>query len=134
MPTQRQKVFISHCIEDSNRALWLANKLNATGLEVWIDHINIPPGSAIVDLINNAIESCEIFILIWSKHAKESKWVNIEWTTAITMNKTIIPILLDETQLPGVLRRLLYIEFFEQDHGYKKLCGCLSSVEMEEII
>lgn len=128
MQIQRHIIFISHCLEDSDIALWLARKLKESGLEIWLDHNNIKPGQSIVDSVNSAIESCNVFILLWSDNAQKSQWVNFEWTSAITINKTIVPIILDDTPLPTLLRRILYIEFLEKESGYEKLYDCLVSV------
>jgi hypothetical protein len=119
----KSKIFISHSSKDSEIARWLANKLDESGADVWIDHNRLKAGSSIPDSINAALKSCNIFILLWSNSVVNSDWVNIEWTSALMDQKTkIIPILLDETPLPNILRRLYYIDFSnEKEKGLKQL-------------
>ncbi len=45
-----------------------------------------------------------MFLLAWSKNAAVSKFVDLEWTTALALKKTVIPCLLDSAPLPPLLR------------------------------
>jgi hypothetical protein len=39
--------------------------------------------------LGDAIAACPIFILIWSAHAGASDFVELEWTIAIALKRTI---------------------------------------------
>ena len=119
MNLEREKNFICHSNEDSKIAKWLTNKLNRDNLGVWVDHCDIQPSQSFVEKINSALNSCNVFILLWSKSAERSEWCKIEWTTAFALKKPIVPILLDDTELPAVLRRIHYIDFrYTKDNYY----------------
>ena len=120
-------IFISHCAEDSRLANWLSKKLRKDGFNAWVYNENINPGDNFVDSINTALGICTTFLLIWSNDANKSDWVKKEWTSILAMNKDIIPLLRDKTQLPPILQGLEYIEFKTKEDGYKTLVNFLSA-------
>lgn len=70
---------------------------------VWRDEDNLRGGQNWPEALGKAIDESQFFLLAWSKHAADSEPVKNEWNTAVALNKTIIPYLLDQTQLPHSL-------------------------------
>ena len=58
MPSEPQTAFFSYCREDSDFALNLAEDLKAAGAHVWIDQLDIEPGTpwdrAVEEALNQA--------------------------------------------------------------------------------
>jgi Flp pilus assembly protein TadD len=83
----------------------------------WLDEWAMGAGDELFHEIDAAIDSAEtrIFALFWSQGAEASRWVRDELAN-VRMRKlrrediTIIPVKLDETEMPLWMQRLLYIE------------------------
>ncbi|MCI0495761.1 TIR domain-containing protein [candidate division KSB1 bacterium] len=120
-----RKVFISHSWEDNETSRKLAEYLKRDGADIWIDYTRIHGGDSLPRRISEALEWCDTLVLLWSKSAKDSYYVNLEWENALDLQKNIIPCLLDETKRPAILSRCLYIDFKNIDNGYRLLCYAL---------
>ena len=83
--------------------------------------------------INDGMEWCEVFVLLWSKAASKSKWVEKEWECALALEKIIVPCRLDDTPLPPILRPLSYCDFREFEKGYKRLFDSLGLAPIKEL-
>ena len=129
-----RKVFISHSWEDNDISRKLAEYLKRDGADIWIDYTRIHGGDSLPRRISEALEWCDTLILLWSKAAKESYYVNLEWENALDMRKVIIPCPLDETNRPAILRRCLFIDFKNFDSGYRQLAYALDLVIQKEVI
>ena len=129
-----RKVFISHSWEDNEISRKLAEYLKRDGADIWIDYTRIHGGDSLPRRISEALEWCDTLILLWSKAAKESYYVNLEWENALDMRKIIIPCPLDETNRPAILRRCLFIDFKNFDSGYRQLAYALDLAIQKEVI
>lgn len=117
-------VFISHSHNDRFEALKLQKLFEENDAETFLDQKEIRAGDFLPDQIRNGIKICDKFLLIWSKHASKSIWVNKEWETAFEMKKLIIPYLLDNVNtvpLPDALYHFVYIDKTDQEHGHSEL-------------
>lgn len=100
--------FVSHNKSDKATARLLASALVEAGVNVWFDEWNLRPGDSIVGGIENGLSECDVFILIWSQHAKQSNWVGTELRAAINRRVgdkalRLVPVLADETPLPVLI-------------------------------
>ncbi len=115
-------VFISYSWTDKDFVEQLIQSIiTLKDIELWRDVQEIHGGDILPDRISKALDWCDVLILIWSKSAKESRWVKLEWNAALSMDKKVIPCILDNTALPGILRGLLYIDF-SNGQLYKEKC------------
>jgi hypothetical protein len=121
MDEDNPKIFISHAWEDNEISRKLAEYLKRDGAEIWIDTSRISGGDSLPEVIGEGIEWCDIFILIWSKSAKSSYYVKLEWNCAIDNQKRIIPCLIDDEKLPTILSPFLHLGFENFDKGYYEL-------------
>ncbi len=128
----KRKVFISHSWEDNEVSRKLAEYLKRDGADIWIDYTRIHGGDSLPRRISEALEWCDTLILIWSKAAKDSYYVNLEWENALDLRKIIIPCLLDETKRPAILCRCLFIDFKNFDEGYRQLAYALDLAIQKE--
>lgn len=104
------KLFISHSWENKPVARKLTEDLSVSH-QVWIDHVKLHGGDPLLLEIQRGIENCDFLILLWSAPAKASRYVRMEWESAIVLPKALIPCRLDNTELELFLKRLLWIDF-----------------------
>ncbi|HET8798866.1 MAG TPA: CHAT domain-containing protein, partial [Thermoanaerobaculia bacterium] len=105
------RVFISHSSKDKPAVEALAIALGAHGFEVWLDKWMIAPGDDVVAKINAGLEEASAGLIVFSAHARESRWVEAEvsyltWAR-IQEGKVLIPIVAgDDAYVPPLLRPL----------------------------
>ena len=108
-------VFLSYARGDLRRVMIMLEGLSKNGISVWRDEDNLRGGQNWPEALGKAIDESQFFLLAWSKHAADSEPVKNEWNTAIALNKTIIPCLLDRTQLPHSLAAKHWIDAQDLD-------------------
>lgn len=111
-----KKVFLSHSSIDKSTVISIASDLNQRGISTWLDSFDILPGESIVSKINSGIKECDYMLLFLSNNSVKSKWVQKEWETflwdEIGEDKIkIIPIKLDDCEIPKILQTKKYIDF-----------------------
>jgi hypothetical protein len=76
-------IFMSHSSKDDDVALRIADELRQRGKQIWIDDYEIKPSKDLLpQQISDALQNCDIFILLWSKNAANSESVKLEWNAA----------------------------------------------------
>jgi TIR domain len=96
-------IFISYSRTDVKIVRPLVQLLRLTEDQIFRDSENIPPGSRWQAIIISAIEGCSLFLLFWCRHSANSVEVKKEYDKALELNKSIVPLLLDDTHLPIAL-------------------------------
>jgi hypothetical protein len=97
------RVFISYSRDDLSAAQQLERALQAHDIAVWRDQESKYGGQQWPKAIGEAIAAHDCLLLVWSKNAAKSHFVEFEWNNAIALRKTILPCLLDDTPLPPAL-------------------------------
>ena len=129
------RVFLSYCRSNIEAAKRLEESLRADGIEVWWDKESIYGGEAWPKAIGEGISGNDVLLLVWSKDAAQSHFVEFEWNTAIALKKKILPLLLDRSDLPAALRAVHTIGL--DDYGeavsevLKSLSGPLPQTDRE---
>lgn len=100
-------VFISYSSQDMEAAQAICHALEQNEIRCWMAPRNIPPGSDYGDVIDDAIKSCKVVVILYSEKAASSPWVTGELNVAFEEQKTIIPFRLDKTPLKGQTRVML---------------------------
>lgn len=107
------KVFVSYSTQDLKNVAELQQSLVGTGVEVFVAEHSVHPSQQLSETISSAISACDLFILLWSKHAKTSEWVSQEIGKAHSLNKQILPLVLTEGLiLPGFISGLKYLPVY----------------------
>lgn len=125
MDNKTPKIFISYAGEDRFFVQQIEAGLKSAGAEVWIDYSDVRGGDVFPKRVSDALEWCDTFILIWTKTARDSRWVEREWTSAMNLNKDLIPCIFDKTELPGILSNTAYVDFQDSTQGLTKLLNGL---------
>jgi hypothetical protein len=102
------RIFVSHNAKDKETARLLAGRLAERGIDVWFDQWEVRPGESITGGIDKGITDCDVFVLIWSGAARQSRWVDTEVRAAVRKRVDndsfrLVPIMLDNTALPTLV-------------------------------
>lgn len=105
------RVFISHSSKDKPAVESLALALRERGIDPWLDKWEISPGDDIVASINAGLEEAPAGIIVFSRHSRESRWVEAEVSyltyARIQERKVLIPVVVGEDAwVPPLLRPL----------------------------
>lgn len=90
--TMLPRVFISYSRHDTIFVQKLAASLRATGLDVWVDWHDIPPGTEFKKEIREGIEKADVFLFVISPDSAVSYYCNLELCHARQFKKRIIPL------------------------------------------
>ena len=110
-------VFISYSHADSQFVDWLADKLKASGVDVWIDKWMIKVGDSITQKINEGISDSDFLIVVLSRVSVNSNWVREELNAATIRNieeekhAFILPVLIEDCNIPTLLQHRKYADF-----------------------
>ena len=105
---------MSHASEDkADFAEPFARELASLGISPWLDKWEIRPGDSLVTkLFDEGVGAVDAVIVIVSQYSASKPWVRAELDAAtvrrITENTTLIPIRLDEADMPAPLRMLVW--------------------------
>jgi hypothetical protein len=90
-------------------------------IEVWIDEQNISYGENIVDTISKGLDTSDFLAFFMSRQSLESPWSQKELNIVMSRrlsNKggaVILPILLENVEIPALLRDVMYIDLRDGD-------------------
>lgn len=104
-------VFLSYSRNNDVEAKHIQQMLVKKGIKVWRDQESIYGGEHWPKAIGEGISNHTLFILLWSKEAEDSHFVEFEWNTALALQKIVIPILLDGTPLPFSLQGINSVSY-----------------------
>jgi TIR domain. len=96
---------------DSEFVLKLAKDLRNSHANIWLDQLDIEPGSHWDQAIENAMKASKCVIVVLSPNSINSYNVMDEVSYAIEEGKRVVPILFKDCSIPLRIRRLQYIDF-----------------------
>jgi formylglycine-generating enzyme required for sulfatase activity len=109
------RIFISYARKYESFARRLATALSNVGANVWLDVNDIPSGMNWSSAIQEGLDLGDLMLLILTPEAMASENVAHEWQYYLDDGKPILPILLKPTRVHFQIRRLQYVDFYEQD-------------------
>ncbi len=109
------KVFISHASVDKPWVIPFATRLRSRGVDAWLDLWEIQPGDSLIQRVyDEGLGKADTFIVVLSPASVQSRWVTEEINVAtirrIEEKCRIIPVILDECQVPVALSHLKWIK------------------------
>jgi hypothetical protein len=99
-------VFLSYCRKDVNAVPAIVQAVESVGVRVWYD-ADLRGGSDWLASIERRVEDCTAVIALMSRAAAMSRFVRDEIAYAHIRDKTIVPIRLDDEEIPSGLRIML---------------------------
>jgi hypothetical protein len=112
-----KSVFISHASADAAAAKEIAGLLEQRGLECIIDLAVLQAGDNFISFMEASLASADYCLLLWSRPAFESQWVQAEWHAALARSVLercafLFTIRLEDLPVPRLLAPRLWIDFF----------------------
>ncbi len=128
------KVFLCHSSHDKDFVRRIATNLVDEGCRVWFDAWEIRVGDNIVYKINDGLQDSGFLAVVLSRAAMESEWVKKEWTSKFMMaaeerNATVLPILLEDCEIPPLLRPLKFADFRNPENYDLALADVVQAIE-----
>jgi CRP-like cAMP-binding protein len=111
------QIFMSYSRKDDLFARKLTTHLKDQRFNVWLDVFNIRAGTSWARQIGEALDQCQIMLLILSPDSLASGNVEDEWNYYLDKKKTIVPILYRKCDIPYRLFKLQHIDFVNLSYG-----------------
>jgi len=117
------KLFLSYAHEDRLRVTKIYEALRSEGFSVWMDSKNLLPGQEWGSQIKNALDEAEIILIFISNNSISKRgYFQRELKVALDIASTkpndkvfLIPVRLDNLEIPQVLSHIQYADVFTQD-------------------
>lgn len=108
-------IFLSHSSLDIDFTNKLHNLLEQAGFNVWYDEKRLTSNTHLLSDLPKYIGNSELFIVVLSKNSCYSTWVQDEYGYARELQKNkelkaIIPIVIDDCDLPGFFNNYKWID------------------------
>ena len=103
----RHKVFISYSTKDTEVANAVCKALEAEDVICWIAPRDILPGEEYADAIIEALNNCQLFLVILSEESNSSPQVRREVERAVSKNLSILTFRIDNTILSKAMEYYL---------------------------
>jgi hypothetical protein len=123
MPT----VFLSYARANLAQARQIEQLLTAQGITVWRDQEKLQVGSRWPKALGEAIAASDVLLLLWSRSAAESEFIELEWNTALALKKPILPCLLDDIPLPASLAAVESVQLNGTQKAIAKIVAAVAS-------
>jgi tetratricopeptide (TPR) repeat protein len=114
-------VFLSHSSADKEFVERLTDGLEAGGVRVWLDQIEMGFGDSLFDHIAAGIEKARFFAIVLSQNSIQSKWVRAELKAALNRELAedrtfVIPIVIEDIDIPTFLGDKIYADFRTEEN------------------
>jgi len=108
-------IFISYASEDRAIAQRLTAGLEQSGLSVWWDrHIQV--GTEWDKTIEDALSAAKCVVVLWTGHAKNSRWVRAEAREALKHEK-VVPVMVEANAIPLAFTGIQALRFTGWEGG-----------------
>lgn len=126
------RVFLCHSSADKPKVIELYHRLRKEGFDPWLDKENLLPGQDWQEEIPKAVHTSDVVLVCLSRDSvNKAGYIQKEIKYALdTADEQpegkiyIIPLKLEECDVPNRLSKWQWVNFFE-DRGYEKLIGSL---------
>jgi hypothetical protein len=123
MPT----VFLSYSRANLDQARQIEERLTALGITVWCDQEKLQVGNRWPKALGEAIAASKVVLLLWSRSAAESEFVELEWCTALALKKPVLPCLLDDAPLPTSLAAVEAVQLKGRQEAVEKIVAAVTN-------
>lgn len=128
-------VFISYSREDSSFVDRLEADLQARTFHTWVDRRRLEGGQDWLDKIQDAIEQCDVLLVVLSPPAVASEYVRMEYRQARLEKKLVIPLDYKACEkVPMDLNHIQWVNFRgEYEQGLNEILISLSNVAVKTL-
>jgi hypothetical protein len=124
-----QVIFFSYSRDDSDFVLGLAKELRESGAQIWLDQLDIKAGARWDTSIEKALEAANTLLVVLSETSVGSNNVLDEVSFALEEKKTVVPVLLEDCDIPFRLRRLQFADLREDRQ--KGIATLISALQLD---
>lgn len=110
------RVFISYARADAPFATRLANSLLKQNFDVWLDLYRLSPGRSWARQIGEALDACQVMVVVLSPRSVASENVEDEWNYYLDQRKQTVCVRVEPCKVPYRLSKLQYVDFHESDY------------------
>jgi hypothetical protein len=136
------KIFISYARNDYDKAMDLYGYLSKHGFSLWLDRKDLLPGQEWKSEIKKAIRESVVFLACLSNNSVSKQgYVQVELREALDVAQEmpegviyIIPVRLDECEVPNRLAMYQWVDYSEIDEKEKLIRAIQSRIKPAEII
>lgn len=137
---EKPKIFLSYAHEDRSRVEKVYDSLRAEGFNPWMDTRDIRAGDKWSNVILKSLRESDFIIIFVSKNSVSKRgFIQAEIRSALNVFSEIpsgqiflIPIRLDDSNVPTNLSHIHYVDLFEKG-GWKKLVHSLKIGQKQRI-
>ncbi|MBX2864674.1 MAG: TIR domain-containing protein [Leptolyngbyaceae cyanobacterium MAG.088] len=132
----RTQTFLAHADVDRVKTERVRHSLLREGITVWTSRADIKTGSTFQQELNRGIEQADNLIYLISPDAIKSTYCQQEVNYALSLNKRVIPLLIESTpldQVPEEHRALQFIDFTEENGHENARSKLLKALKDEAI-
>ncbi len=109
-------VFISYKAEEYDEAVWVKKILEENRITCWMAPQSIPTGSSYAKEIDSAIKNCNVVVLMLSRAAQDSVWIEKEIDIALNYRKIIVPFDIEDCPIQGAFN--FYLTNVQRCYAY----------------
>ena len=133
--TDAPKIFISYSHKDKEFVKKLYEELHALPFDILWDQKELQVGDDIKKKTDELIESSDYLLFVSSKNSAGSEWATIEIDKALKLKKKVLPVVIDESEPPEIISKILYANFSTSfDEGMDKLVSALKATRHNKAI
>jgi hypothetical protein len=114
-------VFVSYSEKDHVAATLVGTLRRNPRVRIFIAHEVRSPGMSIRQKVDLAIEQAQVFLLLWSQRSESSEWVAHEIDVALRLGKPVIPVLIEDVELPEALSDIEAVPLYRDSSYYMNL-------------
>jgi hypothetical protein len=137
------KVFLSYARADADKKFVSAlhRRLKRDGIECFFDEVSLAPGANFVLEISQAIDECNYLVMVMSRAYFSARFAPLEWAAVVAndaANKRgrLVPLLLEECELPALIKPLTYIDVSsaeKREQNYQRISQWLGRLDPNDI-
>jgi hypothetical protein len=122
-------IFLSHAGADSVAAASVARHLAGEGIDVRFDRAELRLGDSFLTFMEKALSTSDSCLLLWSRSAAATRWVRLEWESAlhrsVVENRAFLVVArLEDAAMPALLAPRLWVDLFpEMEPGLCAIVG-----------
>ena len=124
------RIFVSYARTDEAFVTPLANSLLKQDIDLWLDIYRIEPGTSWARQIGEALDACQLMLLVLSPASVASENAEDEWNYYLDAKKPVVVVRHAPCKIPYRLSKLEYVDFHHTDYeqALARLAATLNTI------
>jgi hypothetical protein len=121
-PDEQRDFFVSYTQADRAWAEWVAWELNAAGYTTVLQAWDMPPGTAFVHAMDQAVQHARRILLVLSPAYQRSEMTEVEWRPGLVADpsgtqRRLLPVRVEDFRPTGLLADRVYVDLVGLDEA-----------------